>query len=159
MNTQHETGCCPRFDPESWEGKQVTWNHKLFVKDRVASVFHIPLNFGKVIRRNLEKIEPQKAMEEPALVLSDENSLWGSDLYIAVTKDVPGTQMTVLSGTFCAKVYEGPFQNAGHWHEHMLSQMKSEGRTVKKVYFFYTTCPKCAKAYGKNYVVVLAQVG
>jgi len=40
----------------------------------------------------------------------------------------------------------------------MVNQMKSEGRMVKKVYFFYTTCPKCAKAYGKNYVVVLAQV-
>ncbi|WP_455707283.1 hydrolase [Mesorhizobium sp. ORM8.1] len=26
------------------------------------------------------------------------------------------------------------------------------------VYFFYTTCPKCAKAYGKNYVVGIATV-
>ncbi len=23
---------------------------------------------------------------------------------------------------------------------------------------YYTTCPKCAKKYGKNYVVILAQV-
>lgn len=28
-----------------------------------------------------------------------------------------------------------------------------KGRSVKKAYFFYTTCPKCAKIYGKNYVV------
>lgn len=26
------------------------------------------------------------------------------------------------------------------------------------VYFFYTTCPKCAKAYGKNYVVGITAV-
>jgi len=26
------------------------------------------------------------------------------------------------------------------------------------MYFFYTTCPKCAKKYGKNYVVILAEV-
>jgi hypothetical protein len=26
------------------------------------------------------------------------------------------------------------------------------------MYFFYTTCPKCAKKYGKNYVVILAQI-
>ncbi|TSC93668.1 MAG: hypothetical protein CEN91_156 [Candidatus Berkelbacteria bacterium Licking1014_85] len=25
--------------------------------------------------------------------------------------------------------------------------------------FSYTTCPKCAKVYGKNYVVLFAQVG
>ncbi len=27
-----------------------------------------------------------------------------------------------------------------------------------ELYFFYTTCPKCAKAYGKHYVVLFAQV-
>jgi len=29
---------------------------------------------------------------------------------------------------------------------------------MEKLFFFYTTCPKCAKAYGKNYVVLLAKV-
>jgi hypothetical protein len=29
---------------------------------------------------------------------------------------------------------------------------------LKKLYFSYTTCPACAKAYGKNYVVLFAQV-
>jgi hypothetical protein len=27
-----------------------------------------------------------------------------------------------------------------------------------KVYFFYTTCPKCAEAYGKSYVVGVVEV-
>jgi hypothetical protein len=27
----------------------------------------------------------------------------------------------------------------------------------KKTYCYYTTCPRCAKKYGKNYVVLLAQ--
>ncbi|MHC4509420.1 MAG: hydrolase [Planctomycetota bacterium] len=26
------------------------------------------------------------------------------------------------------------------------------------MYFFYTTCPKCAKVYGKNYTVLLAKI-
>jgi hypothetical protein len=29
---------------------------------------------------------------------------------------------------------------------------------MKKEYMWYTTCPKCAKKYGKNYVVVVGQV-
>ena len=36
--------------------------------------------------------------------------------------------------------------------------IKSKGKEAKKLYFFYTTCPKCAKVYGKNYTVLLAQV-
>ena len=49
-----ETGCCPRFDPEPWDEKEVTFDDKLFVKDHVTSFFHIPLNFGKVMVRNME---------------------------------------------------------------------------------------------------------
>jgi len=29
---------------------------------------------------------------------------------------------------------------------------------LDKLYFGYTTCPSCAKAYGKNYVVLFAKV-
>jgi hypothetical protein len=31
-------------------------------------------------------------------------------------------------------------------------------RALETLYFFYTTCPKCAKHYGKNYVVAVAKV-
>ena len=57
LNEQGETGCCPRFNPEPWEEKEVTWQDKLFVKDQVRSFLHIPLNFGKVMVRNMEMIE------------------------------------------------------------------------------------------------------
>jgi len=36
--------------------------------------------------------------------------------------------------------------------------VKTDGITCKKVYMWYTTCPKCAKKYGKNYVAILAEV-
>lgn len=158
MNAQNETGCCPRFDPELWDRKEVTWNNKLFVKDRVASLFHIPINFGKVIRRNMKQIDGQKALEAPPVVLSDEISLWGSEMYIAVTKEVPEAAMAKISGTFLTKVYEGPYRNMRSWCLDMGGYVKSKGRELKKLYFFHTTCPKCAKAYGKNYVVLFAQV-
>jgi hypothetical protein len=40
----------------------------------------------------------------------------------------------------------------------MLDYVRQREKQLKKLYFFYTTCPKCAKYYGKNYVVLLAQV-
>jgi len=40
----------------------------------------------------------------------------------------------------------------------MQDFVKSRGKELKKVYFFYTTCPRCAKFYGKNYTVILAEV-
>jgi hypothetical protein len=35
---------------------------------------------------------------------------------------------------------------------------KSKGLIIKKDYMWYTNCPKCAKKYGKNYVVIVGQV-
>ena len=153
-----ETGCCPRFDPEPWNEKEITWKDKLFVKDRVRSLFHIPLNFGKVMIRNMKAINAIDAEAEDVVVLSDENSLWGADVYIAVTKDVPGVQMAKLSGDFITKVYEGPFKDAPGFMTDMQGYVQSKGKEPKKTYFYYTTCPKCAKVYGKNYIVLLAQV-
>lgn len=155
-NEQPETGCCPRFDPEPWDAKEITWNDKLFLKDRVRSIFHIPLNFGQVMVRNMEMIEGADALAPQPLMLSNEESLWGTDIYIAVSKEVPGAKMERMSGTFLTKVFEGPYRNAGKWVKEMRAYVRSKGREIKKMYFFYTTCPECAKVYGENYTVILA---
>jgi hypothetical protein len=91
-------------------------------------------------------------------MLSDETSRWGSDLYIDVTRPVPGLDMATMSGTFLTKVYDGPFRDAGKWAEDMRRYVAAKGRRLEKLYFAYTTCPSCAKAYGHNYVVLFARV-
>jgi hypothetical protein len=150
--------CCPRFNPEPWDDRTLVWENRLFVKDRVFSLFHIPMNFGAVMKRNMAAIEAAGAIPETMVVLSDENSLWGSDVYIEVAKDIPGAEMARISGTFFSRVFEGSFQNMRKWMEEMKSLMASKGKSFGRHYFFYTTCPKCAKKYGKNYVVILARM-
>lgn len=150
--------CCPRFDPAPWDGKEIRWQDKRFVKDRVTSCLHIPLNFGAVMKRNMSRIEAAGAASDGNVILSDENSLWGADVYIEVAKDVPGANMAGISGTFLCKVFEGPYQNVRKWIVEMKDFVRSQGKDVRKLYFFYTTCPKCAKKYGKNYVAILAQI-
>ena len=152
------TGCCDPFDPVPWQAKEITWNNKQFVSDHVTRFFHIPINMGSKIVKNMEFIEKAGAKAPQQLMLTDEKSSWGSDIYIDVAKEVPGAKMATLSGTFLTKVFEGPFQNAGKWAQEMTEYVKSKGKNLKKLYFSYTTCPKCAKTYGKNYVVLFAQI-
>lgn len=151
------TGCCEPFNPEPWQDKEIKWENKLFVKDHVTSFLHIPLNMGKKVIKNMALIEKAGAKGEQ-LMLTDEKSLWGSDIYIDATREVAGAKMATISGTFLTKVFEGPYQNAGKWAKEMVDYVKSKNKTLKKLYFSYTTCPACAKAYGKNYVVLFAQV-
>ena len=158
MNTQESTECCSKFEPSPWDEKLITWEKKLFLKDHVLSFLHIPLNFGAVMKRSMAKLEAAGAVPEEMVILSDENSLWGADVYIAISKEIPGARTTALSGTFLTKVFEGPYRNMRNWIKEMMSFVKSRGKSMQKMYFFYTTCPKCARKYGKNYVVILAQV-
>ena len=158
MSSANPDECCPKFDPEPWDGKELQWHDKRFVKDRVTSFMRIPLNFGAVMTRSVGRIEAADAKPETMVVLSDENSPWGADVYLEVTKDVPGADMATISGTFLSKVFEGPYGNMRKWIREMKDFVQSEGKSPQDLYFFYTTCPKCAKKYGKHYVVILAKV-
>lgn len=76
------------------------------MRDRVRCLFYIPLGFGGVMTRNLERLCRADASPEGGpIVLADECSPWRTELY-----------------------------------------------------FHYTTCPKCAKKYGHNYVVLFTEV-
>ena len=152
------TGCCEPFDPVPWQDREITWKEKVFVTDHITSFLYIPLDMGKKVVKNMELIEKANARAPHQLMLTDEKSPWGSDIYIDVSKDVPGARMTTLSGGYLTKVFEGPYGRAGLWAKEMKDYVQSKEKILKKMYFSYTTCPKCAKAYGKNYVVLFAQV-
>jgi hypothetical protein len=80
------------------------------------------------------------------------------DLYLAVDKEIPDAENVQLSGKYLSKVYEGDFKDTGKWMEDFADYAKGRNIETKKTYMWYTTCPKCAKEYGKNYVVVIAEI-
>lgn len=158
MSSEVETGCCPRFNPEPRDAKEVNWEDRLFLKDTVRSFLHIPLNFGLVMVKNMQKIESAGAHIPEPITLADDKSLWRTDVYIAVDKEVPGAEMDKISGTFLTRVFEGGYKNSGKWMKEMKAYVASKGKQVGKMYSFYTTCPGCAKVYSKDYVVLMAKV-
>jgi hypothetical protein len=158
MSDEQAVACCPRFDPGPWDEKELVWDGRRFVKDRVTSLFHVPLNFGAVMKRMMSAIDAAGAKPQVQVILSDENSPWGADVYVEVTRDVPGATMATISGTFLSKVFEGPYRNMRTWIEEMEAFVQGRGKTLQRLLFFYTTCPKCAKKHGKNYVAILAQI-
>lgn len=149
--------CCPKFNPEPWDEKEITWENKKFIQDRVTSFFHIPLNFGFVMKRIMKKIEESNVKCEDMIVMTDENSLWGADVFVDVSGDVNNGKMKSISGTFLTKVFEGPYKDMGKWIKENEQYIKSKGKEINQLYFYYTTCPKCAKKYGKNYTVLISK--
>jgi hypothetical protein len=150
--------CCPPFDPSLWEDKTFTWENKLFIKDKVSTFMYMPIGFGKVMIRINKKVLDAGAAMPDFMCLSDHTSSWNMNVYLAVDKEIPGSENLKLSGNFFSKVYEGPFKDSGKWCRDYEAVVKSKGLNVKKWYMWYTTCPKCAKKYGKNYVVIIGKV-
>lgn len=152
------TGCCAPFDPRPWDRKVITWKNRLFLHDRVISFLHFPLNFGQTVVRDMIAIQKAGALPTYPIMLSDENSLWGSEVYLEVTKPIPNARIVRLAGTYLTLVCEGPFRRMKTWLHDMDTFAVSEHKRIIKLYYYYTTCPSCSKQYGKQSMVLVAQV-
>lgn len=150
--------CCPKFDPTPWDKKEFAWKNKKFIKEKVFTFIYIPIGFGSAMTRSIKKIADAGANMQDSMALSDHTSKWNMDLYFAVDKEVPGAENITLSGKFVSKVYDGDFKDTAAWGEDFKKYVKEKGYEIKKWYMWYTTCPKCAKKYGHNYVVTIAEV-
>jgi len=164
MTTQEQAAkpCCPPFDPSLWDGKEFVWKDKLFIKGSIPLFFHIPWPpmIGRLMKKMWDKAQAAGAAPELAnfLCLATDPSPWRGEHFISVTREVPGIENAKISGTFLTKVFDGPYSAVPRWMKEMESLVHSQGKQALKYYFYYTTCPKCAKLRGKNYVVAFAQV-
>jgi len=156
--SDNSTNCCPRFNPDGWDEQELHFKDKLFVKAKTRGVFHIPINMGSVFSKTFKAIEKVDALNmDNYIVLSHDPSSWTAEHLFSVTKKVPGQKMIHLDGEYLTKVFEGPYSKVSKWEKKMKAFVESKGKEVRKNYFFYTTCPKCAKAYGKNYIVAVSK--
>ena len=154
-----ETGCCPKFDPSVWEEKLIELEGLPMVRATGRNFLHIPLDIGKVMTGTQKAIR-QAGKEAPDyyLILSRDLSPWRSEHLFLTTGKVEGLENLSFKGLFLTKVYDGGFNEVPRWLGISEAFAKSQGYDAKTHYCFYTTCPKCAKHYGHNYVVIFTEV-
>lgn len=164
MEERKKDVCCAEFDPTLWAEKEFKFENKPFVKETTWCIWCMPLNFGGAMNRALAKIEGMDGTEPNFLMLADMKSPWSTRIYISVDdmakiKDSP--EVETFTGTFVTKVFEGPYKDFPKWIQEMKTYVKNtKGLDVDgcDMYAQYGTCPKCAKKFGKNYVVLWVKV-
>jgi hypothetical protein len=155
---KNEETCCPEFTPGPWDNKIHEWKDRPFIRGRVFSLFYLPMNFGSVMRKLNAEAEKAGAGLPDWLCLSEHVSKWRMDVHLAVDREIPGSDNVKISGRMASKVYEGPYKDTGKWCGDFEAYAREKGLAVKKQYIWYTTCPKCAKKYGHNHVVIFGQI-
>lgn len=158
--SKNETGCCAVPNINEWQNKQLEFTNQRFIRMHTKSFLFVPLNIAKIMKRLDASARAANATMAPenAIILSRDISPWKAEQYYGVTKPVEGQDNVVLNGTYLSKVFEGPYKDARKWYQAMQEYATQKDKRIKKLYFFYTTCPKCAKHYGKNYTIGLAEV-
>lgn len=157
--SDNTTGCCARFNPAGWDRQHLHFDGKRFVRATTRSLAHVPLNMGRVFSR-VQAHMAEAGAEDPSrrFVLSRDPSAFSGEHLFAVTRDVAGEEMTTISGDFLTRTFEGPYSRVPDWMEAMQAEARAAGHVPGAVWFFYTTCPKCAKAYGQNLVVGVVEL-
>jgi len=162
MKTQdHE--CCPEFHVEKWDKKTLTWDQKLFIKETIPTFFHMPFPpmIGKRMKKMCDLVEQAEA-DIPdltdALVLFHDPSAFKSEIFYAVTKEVEGANNASISGTFAARVFDGPYNAIPKYVKEMDRYLSDEGQKALDYYVHFAYCPNCAKKFGHNYMILFARV-
>jgi hypothetical protein len=155
--------CCPELNVEKWDKKTIQWEQKRFIKVTMPTLFHMPLPsmLGKKMMKLHELAVKENATIEDvseALILFRDPSAFKSEIYYAVTKEVPGADNCEISGNFESVVYDGSYNKVPVFMKEMDSYLKQTGKTAKDYYIHYAYCPKCAKNYGHNYMILFARI-
>jgi hypothetical protein len=157
-----EKQCCAQFNPDPWQKVTHQWKDKPFLMDTVPQFLHMPLPgvYRRTLTRMWERAKTLAAAPDikDFLLLAYDPSPWKSELYVALTRRVPEPDVVGLSGTYVSMVFDGPFSDVPKYIKQMDGYLQTRSQKSKKYFFYFTTCPKCAKKYGHNYIVALAQV-
>ncbi|GAB4146077.1 MAG: hypothetical protein Fur0041_20540 [Bacteroidia bacterium] len=158
MNTNESEVCCPKFDPVPWDNQFHEWKDKEFIREKIFTFMFMPVGFGKAMTRMDEQVRKAGALNPEHLCICEHASAWSMSINQAVDKTIPGADNVTISGKFYSKVYEGEFKDTGKWHKDFEQTVQSKKLKLSTTFMWYTTCPKCAKKYGKNYTVIFGKL-
>ena len=155
--------CCPKFEATKWDNKTFSWDNKPFIKESIPAFFHIPFPpmIGKKMTKMFDLADKAQANIPDladALVLFHDPSSFKSEIFYSVTQEVEGANNTGLSGDFIAGVFDGPYNSVPKHIKEMEKRLEKKKKKAKDYYIHYAYCPKCAKKFGHNYMILFAQV-
>lgn len=163
MNLDNEESlCCPPFDTEKWNLRTLDWNDKLFIKRSVKCFFYIPINYKMVFRQIVNKIRRKEENHNPRICLSEVCSKWKINLYVEAQEEVEKEENIRFSCKILTKAYVGSCNNsykeAKQWISDYRLFAQSKNFVVRKIFFWFPTCLKCAKIQKRRDVVIMGIV-
>lgn len=147
---------CRERDGEAFEGAEEDWSGKAFYVVGTPLAFHIPLRIGRDIEKAVSEAEAKGYTVDDDSRLLQKDALFKGQVLLEIRDPQEGdprvfimAQETRAEGTF----FNGPWSRLGTPTKKLVDTLVARGKTVKDIYFWYLTCPVCAKERGYQTVV------
>jgi len=121
----------------------------------------LPSMIGKKATRMWKAAEDANrtsARREDVLLLFTDPTPFKSEIFLSVTGVVPGEDNVTISGSYVSKVFDGPYNAIPKYIKEMDRYLSEKGKRSKRYYVHYAYCPKCARKYSHNHMVLFAEV-
>ncbi len=152
---------CPEINDQDWHLKDENWDKKFFYFDYVRHFFNVPLGYDKQLRAmklNIAKKGYQLA--NPDMVLYQPGTFQGRILMeIKDPEQYDANVEPFENARMLSRVHQGSRGDLGN----ALQELKAftQDRThldPSIIYYWHTTCSKCAKTRGYEKTVLFARV-
>lgn len=145
-DSDNPTGCCPRFNPEGWDGQKLHFEDKDFVRATTKSAMHIPLNMGRVFARVQSKMVEAGAYDpDNFIVLSRDLSPWKAEHLFAVSAMVPDEEQVTLTGTMSPRYSRGLIEKQGIGAPKCKLQLVKRARPMMRYTFSIPPVPSAPR--------------
>ena len=75
---------------------------------------------------------------------------------MSLTAEVPGGRNEKFTGTFHSRVFEGRYGDIIKFVNQTEQSLDANKMIAKKHYIYFPNCPKFARKYGHNYIVIVS---
>ncbi|HQF36287.1 MAG TPA: hypothetical protein PLL26_01430 [Candidatus Dojkabacteria bacterium] len=96
--------------------------------------------------------------KEDTLILFRDPTPFKGEIYISVEKDILSENNVVITGDFVSRVFDGGYNAIPKFIKEMEQYLSEMGKKAQDYYIHYAYCPKCAKKYGHNYIILFAKI-
>lgn len=108
--------------------------------------------------KSVEQVEAAHPNKEDTLILFHDPTPFRGEIFISVEKDVPTEKNVTISGNFVCRVFDGGYNSIPQFVKIMDGYLAETGKKAKDYYIHYAYCPKCAKKFGHNYMIMFAEI-
>lgn len=146
---------CPTiFDKSVFDGKECSWDGRVFYSCFIPRVYHVPLFADFFFNRMIKKMD-KKGIKQLSGYIYEKDVPWLGSLLLEIEDaSINDPMIRRFEGSRVYSVFwDGPWNQIRPGLEQLRREAKVRGDRVKEVILWFASCPECLEEHGYRTVI------